>query len=180
MRERLRRLDEACQIITGLFNDEKTTVDGRYYKIADAPLNPKPVQSPLPIMIGGGVEKVTLKITAKYANGWNVWGSPEVLEQKMAILDKHCADVGRDLGEIGRSAAAMLTMSDNPEVVEKVAGGGGPVIVGNAEQVRAIVQRYADIGVNEIIIPDFNMDSSVDEKKAGAGRFKNEVGSTFR
>lgn len=80
MPERLRRLDEACQIITGLFNDEKTTVDGRYYQIADAPLNPKPVQSPLPIMIGGGGEKVTLKITAKYTNEWNVWGTPEVLE----------------------------------------------------------------------------------------------------
>ena len=56
MPEYLRRLDEACQIITGLFNYEKTTVDGRYYQIADAPLNPKPVQSPLPVMIGGGGE----------------------------------------------------------------------------------------------------------------------------
>ena len=187
--ERLRRLDEACQIITGLFNDEKTSLDGRYYKIADAPLNPKPVQSPLPIMIGGGGEKVTLKITAKYANEWNVWGTPEVLEQKMAILDQHCADVGRDPAEIQRSAAAMLTLSDDPEVVEKAAAGGRrysfapmrkSVIVGNAEQVRAIVQRYADIGVDEIIIPDFNMGASVDEKKAVADRFMNEVGSTFR
>lgn len=98
----------------------------------------------------------------------------------MAILDKHCADVGRDPAEIERSAAAMLTLSDDPEVVEKAAGGGRPVIVGNAEQVREIVQRYADIGVNEIIIPDFNMGSSVDEKKAVADRFMNEVGSSFR
>lgn len=180
MPERLRRLDEACQIITGLFNDEKTSLDGRYYKISDAPLNPKPVQSPLPIMIGGGGEKVTLKITAKYANEWNVWGAPEVLEQKMAILDQHCADVGRDPAEIQRSAAAMLTLSDDPEVVEKAAAGGRPVIAGNAEQVQAIVRRYADIGVDEIIIPDFNMGESVDEKKAVADRFMNEVGSTFR
>jgi alkanesulfonate monooxygenase SsuD/methylene tetrahydromethanopterin reductase-like flavin-dependent oxidoreductase (luciferase family) len=54
------------------------------------------VQNPLPLLIGGGGEKLTLKITARHADEWNVWGTPEILEHKMAVLDGHCADLGRD------------------------------------------------------------------------------------
>ena len=180
MPERLRRLDEACQIVTGLFSNEKTTFQGRYYQIAEAPLNPKPVQSPLPIMIGGGGEKVTLKITAKYASEWNVWGDPETLQQKMAILDKHCADQGRDPSEIQRSAAAMLFLSDDPKVVERAGATGRPAIAGNVDQVKEIVQRYIDVGVDEIIIPDFNLGRTAADKMEAADRFMNDVGSTFR
>jgi len=180
MPERLRRLDEACQIITGLFRDEKTTVAGRYYTVTDAPLNPKPLQDPLPIMIGGGGEKVTLKIAAKYAHEWNVWGTPDVLRHKMAILDKHCADVGRDPAEIQRSAAAMLVLTDDPAAAEKAAGGGRPVIAGDVARVKQIVQDYVDAGVDEIIIPDFNMGRTVADKKAIADRFIQEVAPEFR
>ncbi|MHB8578177.1 MAG: LLM class F420-dependent oxidoreductase, partial [Dehalococcoidia bacterium] len=100
--ERLRRLDEACQVIIGLFTNARTTFAGRYYQLQDAPLEPKPVQSPLPLFIGGGGEKKTLRIVAKYANEWNVWGTPETLRQKIAVLDQHCAAVGRPPAEVRR------------------------------------------------------------------------------
>jgi probable F420-dependent oxidoreductase len=69
-----------------------------------AKLNPPPVQSPLPILIGGGGEKVTLRIVAQYATIWNGQGEPEVLAHKNRVLDEWCARVGRDPKEIERSA----------------------------------------------------------------------------
>jgi probable F420-dependent oxidoreductase len=67
-------------------------------------LNPGPIQDPLPILIGGGGEKVTLRIVAQYATIWNGQGEPEELAHKNRVLDEWCAKVGRDPQEIERSA----------------------------------------------------------------------------
>ena len=93
---RLARLDEACQVIKGLFTQPRTTFQGKYYQLTDAPLEPKPAQQPLPLLVGGGGEKVTLRIAAKYADEWNVWGDPATLRHKMEVLDRHCESLGRD------------------------------------------------------------------------------------
>ncbi|MBT6349539.1 MAG: TIGR03560 family F420-dependent LLM class oxidoreductase, partial [Proteobacteria bacterium] len=85
---RLRMLDEACQVIKGLFTNEYSDFEGEFYQLKRAPLEPKPVQEKLPLMIGGGGEKVTLKIAAKYADEWNVWGDVDTLIKKMKILDQ--------------------------------------------------------------------------------------------
>ena len=69
-----------------------------------AKLNPSPLRDPLPILIGGGGEKVTLRIVAQYATIWNGQGEPDVLGRKNRILDEWCAKVGRDPAEIERSA----------------------------------------------------------------------------
>ncbi len=177
---RLRRLEEAVQIIRSLFDNEQTTFEGRYYQLTDAPLAPKPVQSHLPILIGGGGEKVTMRIAAQYADEWNVWGTPEVLAQKGAVLDQHCADLGRDPSEIKRSAQAMLVLSDDPEVVERARGPGRPVIAGNVDEVKATMQQYIDAGVDELIVPDFNLGRDVEERKEAFDRFIEEVAPTFR
>jgi F420-dependent oxidoreductase-like protein len=177
---RMRRLDEACQVVKGLFSNEKTTFAGRYYQLTDAPLAPKPVQSPLPLLIGGGGEKKTLLITAKYADDWNVWGLPSVLTQKMAVLDAHCKEIGRDPKHIGRSAVALLALTDDPAVAERTRGSGRPVIGGNAAEVASTIQEYVNIGVGEVIIPDFNLGRTVDEKKAAMDRFATEVMAKFR
>jgi probable F420-dependent oxidoreductase len=68
-----------------------------------AKLNPSAVQKPLPIMIGGSGEKVTLKLVAQYADMWNGFGSPEEAKRLSGILDEHCATVGRNPAEIERS-----------------------------------------------------------------------------
>jgi F420-dependent oxidoreductase-like protein len=83
MRERLERLDEACQVMKSLWTENRSTFKGRYYTLSDAPLQPKAVQKPHPeLMIGGGGEKVTLLTVARYADHWNVWGGPKVLAHK--------------------------------------------------------------------------------------------------
>ncbi len=157
--ERLRRLDEACQVIKGLFSESKADFSGEFYRLEQATLEPKPVQRPLPLLIGGGGEKVTLKIAAKHADEWNVWGTPQLLEQKMAILDRHCADVGRDPKAIQRSAVALLFMSDDRGYLEKMRAANIPMqhIIGTPDEIRERVQEYRSRGVDELIVPGFNL-----------------------
>ena len=122
--ERLAHLDEACAVIKAMYAPGKANFSGQFYQLTDASCEPKPVQNPLPLLIGGGGEKVTLKITAKHADEWNVWGEPDTLRHKMAILDQHCADVGRDPKDIQRSAVALLFMSEDEGFVAKMRDAG--------------------------------------------------------
>jgi F420-dependent oxidoreductase-like protein len=179
--ERLARLDEACQVIKALFSAEKSRFDGKYYQLDDASLEPKPVQDPLPLLVGGGGEKVTLRIAARWADEWNVWGDVETLRHKMAVLDRHCADVGRDPSRIQRSAVALLFLSDDAEFVERLRGGGigRPTIVGNADEVRETVRAYAEAGVDELIVPDFTLGQK-EQKLATLDRFMEEIARPVR
>ncbi|MGI8925271.1 MAG: LLM class F420-dependent oxidoreductase [Tepidiformaceae bacterium] len=176
---RLSRLEEACQVIKGLFSNEKTTFHGRYYNLEDAPLAPKPIQDPLPLLIGGGGEQRTLRITAKYADEWNVWGTPQTLREKMAVLERHCADVGRNPAEIQRSAVALLVLTGDEAVIERTKAAGRPVIAGDVEAVRAVIRDYDAAGVHEVIIPDFNL-GPMDRKKATMDTFIKDVAPEFR
>ncbi|MEE8244247.1 MAG: LLM class F420-dependent oxidoreductase [Pseudomonadales bacterium] len=158
-RERLDRLDEACQIIKSLYTNAKTDFDGRFYQLKDASLEPKPVQHPLPLLIGGGGEKRTLRITAEHANEWNVWGDVAILRQKMEVLDQHCDDVGRDPKEIQRTAVALLFMSEDNAFLEQMRNAElqQPALIGTVEEIREIVEEYEAIGVDELIVPDFTL-----------------------
>jgi F420-dependent oxidoreductase-like protein len=157
--ERLRRLEEACQVIKALFSVRRANFEGRYYRLEDAPLEPKPVQDPLPLMIGGGGEKVTLRIAARYADEWNVWGDVDRLEQKMRVLDGHCEALGRDPGTIQRSAAVLVYLSDDRRLVKRIREErqARPSIAGNPTELADIVADYARAGVDELIVPDFHM-----------------------
>ncbi len=154
---RLERLDEACQVIKSLFSQTASNFDGEFYQLKDAPLEPKPVQARLPLMIGGGGEKVTLKITAKYADEWNVWGTVDTLINKMKILDQHCESIGRDPGEIQRSAVALMFLTDDEAFAKKMNANTQATIAGNVNQVQDVFGAYKDAGVNELIVPDFTM-----------------------
>ena len=112
--ERFDRLDEACQVLIGLLSQETTDFDGRFYQLTSARNEPKGPQRPHPpICIGGGGEKRTLRITAKYAQHWNFpGGTPKDFARKRDVLAAHCADVGRDPKEIMMSAQIRL----NPDL----------------------------------------------------------------
>ncbi len=179
--ERLARLEEACQVVKALFGEKRATFKGRFYQLENAALEPKPVQQPLPLLIGGGGEKVTLRIAARWADEWNVWGSVATLQHKMGILDRHCARVGRDPRAIRRSAVALLQLVDDPQVAEKIRAGasGRPLIAGTVDQVAATVQAYRDAGVDELILPDFNLGPR-EAKLATLDRFIREVAPRAR
>jgi len=174
--ERLARLDEACQVIRALFTQPVANFDGRFYQLDQATLEPKPVQQPLPLLIGGGGEKVTLKITARYADEWNVWGTVDTLRHKMEILDSHCSDVGRNPADIQRSDVALLFMSDDETYLERMRSAGveRPSIIGGVSEVKDIVAEYEAIGVDELIVPDFTLGSGA-QKRATMDTFIGEV-----
>ena len=174
--QRLDRLDEACQVIKALCAPGQANFDGKHYTLKDASLEPKPVNGNLPLLIGGGGEKVTLKITAKYADQWNVWGDPAILRHKIGILNQHCADIGRDPDEIHRTAVALLFMSDDAAFVEQMRNAETPMpsIAGNPAEIKEIVAEYAAAGVNELIVPDFTLGNS-EQKRATMDRFMSEV-----
>ena len=174
--ERLERLDEACALIKQLYSQASADFAGKHYQLTGATLEPKPVQDPLPLMIGGGGERVTLKIVAQHADEWNVWGDPAVLKHKMAILDNHCAELGRDPKTIQRSAVALLFMSDDAAYLDKMRSSDlqQASIIGTPSEVRDVVAEFADLGVNELIVPDFTLGKG-EQKIATLDRFISEV-----
>ena len=99
--ERLTWMDEAVAAMRGLLAGETvTSPPGGRYALHGLRLQPLPLQDRLPIMIGGGGEKKTLRSVAKYADMWNVMGTPDRLTRKLEVLRGHCDAVGRDIGEI--------------------------------------------------------------------------------
>jgi len=178
--ERLGRLEESCQIIRGLLHNERTSFKGRYYEVEDAPLSPKPWQRPLPLLIGGGGEKRTLRIAALYADEWNTWGTPETIKHKISILDEHCVRQGRDPKEIKRSAQAIFFLDGDPARIEAARNARRfPVIAGSAEELRGIVAEYGDAGLDELVVPTLGLGRG-DELKRTIGRFMSEVATAFR
>jgi len=179
--ERLRRLEEACQVIKALFSERRANFEGRYYRLENAPLEPKPVQKPLPLMIGGGGEKVTLRIVARFADEWNVWGGVDMLRRKMSVLERHCEAVGRDPRAIQRSAAVLVYLSDDPRLVKRIREEpqARPSIAGNAAELADIVAEYARAGVDELIVPDFHMELGT-AKTEFLDRFVSEVAPAGR
>lgn len=115
IRDRSDRFDEACQVLIGLLSEPTTTFDGAHYRLRQARNEPKGPQRPHPpICIGGSGEKRTLKTTARYAQHWNfVGGAPAEFARKRAVLAAHCADIGRDPGEITLSAHVRLDQDRN-------------------------------------------------------------------
>jgi alkanesulfonate monooxygenase SsuD/methylene tetrahydromethanopterin reductase-like flavin-dependent oxidoreductase (luciferase family) len=102
--ERLDRLEEQARALRGLLDGERVTIDGRWVRFDDAVLDPPPLQPRLPLLIGGSGEKRTLRIVALYADSWNGEGDAATFARKNAVLDAHCAAVGRDRAAIRRTA----------------------------------------------------------------------------
>jgi F420-dependent oxidoreductase-like protein len=174
-KERLDRLDEAVALIKALWTEDRPTLSGAYYSLDRPPYNPPNLQQPHPpILIGGGGEKRTLRIVAKYADAANVSGTPDEVAHKFKVLNEHCREVGRDPASIKRTIQAPLWLTDDPQFKERVAQGvsamrgGSPeeaiksVLLGNADEVKGQVRAYRDAGVEEIYLaqwPRIHMES---------------------
>jgi F420-dependent oxidoreductase-like protein len=141
--ERLARLAEACEVIRRLWTQTVSDFDGRYYQLTGARCEPKPVQRPHPpFVIGGSGERKTLRITAEYADIWNFVGGPvDLFRHKNAVLDSHCAEVGRDPASIARSVQL-------------------PVDYADLEALRSVTRDFMAAGANHII---FNLRSPYPE-----------------
>jgi alkanesulfonate monooxygenase SsuD/methylene tetrahydromethanopterin reductase-like flavin-dependent oxidoreductase (luciferase family) len=174
-RQRAEMLAEACQILKGLWNQERFSFFGEYYTITDAPSEPKPVQQGgPPLLIGGGGERA-IRTAARYADQWNLPdGSrgilPDDFRRKYAALQRNCEEFGRDPAEIETSVALVVIVEENPAAArrryEAVAElrrydeerAARHVIAGTPEQVVETLKAWEGAGVNHFLlhlIPDF-------------------------
>jgi F420-dependent oxidoreductase-like protein len=121
--QRIRELDEACQVLKLLWTQELSDFAGKYYTLTAARHEPKPVQQPHPpFFIGGGGEQLTLRVVAKHAAYYNApGGKPEEVQHKNEVLDGHCAAIGRDPATIHRSWQFYLRTPDElPGIRERL------------------------------------------------------------
>jgi F420-dependent oxidoreductase-like protein len=181
IRERMDRFEEAVQILHSMLREPRTTFSGQYFEVTDAPNQPAPAQGRLPLLIGGGGERRTLRIAAQYADQRNSWTTPDVLAHKLSVLRGHCADVGRDPGEIHVSTQALLFLSkDEGWLKEKrEAPGARASIIGTPAEVTDIIGQYREAGADEIIVPDFTL-GSVTRTKETCDLLMTEVAPAFR
>lgn len=107
VRERLRGLQETVEICKVMFSNERSTYHGKLYTVNNILNSPQPIQKPMPVMIGGGGEKVTLRIAAEHADISHFFSrSLDNLDHKLTVLKSHCEKVGRDYNAI-RKATSM-------------------------------------------------------------------------
>ncbi len=133
--ERIRRLGEACEVVKRLWTETPANFDGKYYQLKNAYCEPKPVQKPYPpIAIGGGGEKLTLRVVAQYANIWNFAGGPiDIFQHKNTVLDEHCAAIRRDPATIERSVQLVI----NPN---------------NLQETRDLTRNFIKAGASHLIL----------------------------
>jgi F420-dependent oxidoreductase-like protein len=121
--ERFERLEEALQICLQMFHGDEKAYDGKHYKLG-RPLNsPAPLSRPHPpILIGGGGEKKTLLLVAKYADACNLFPGPDV-QRKLDVLKQHCETVGRDYDEIEKTVLFNFDLGEKGERVREIIEG---------------------------------------------------------
>jgi F420-dependent oxidoreductase-like protein len=132
--ERFERLEEAIQICEQMWSDHEGPYEGEYYHLAETICRPKPIQRPRPpILIGGSGEQKTLRLVAKYADACNLFGSDlETVQHKLAVLDAHCEEIGRDPKEIARTAINL----------------GDPL--GDVDEFLSRMEKFATAGISQI------------------------------
>ena len=121
-RTRLAMLEESLQIIQKAWTEDRPNLHGKYYSIENFVLNPKPIQKPRPkILVGGGGEKITLKLVAEYADACNLFSSGDELRTKLDALKKHCKDIGRDYSSILKTKLATVMFANNrKDAIQKI------------------------------------------------------------
>jgi F420-dependent oxidoreductase-like protein len=159
VRSRLDWLDEACAIVNSLLREPRTTFDGARYHLRDAPLDPKPVQPRLPLLIGGRGEQRTMRIAARYADEWNAWCDIEQFRHRTAVVTDRCEEIGRDPATMARSTQAFLFLSDDQDWLarHRSSPSDRPRIIGTPDEVVDQIAAYRDAGLDELIIPDWTM-----------------------
>jgi F420-dependent oxidoreductase-like protein len=177
--ERIDRFDEYVTIVHSMLTEETTTFEGAYFSLHDAPNDPRPVQAPMPILLGVRGRRRTMAIAARHAAIWNAWTTPEDLAECNEVLDAHCATIGRDPKTIERSTQALVFLStDEAWLARHREGAGRASIVGTPAEVTEIVGRYRAAGCDELIVPCFTL-GSLDRCLETLELFSRDVASHF-
>jgi F420-dependent oxidoreductase-like protein len=164
VKERMDRLEEALQIIRAMFTEPAPTFEGRYYRIHQVLNNPRPIRGSIPVLIGGSGEKRTLRMVAKYGDACNLFGDPDTIRHKIDVLERHCADVGRDPAEITKTALSSVilrpTAAEAEKALEAFAAARGTVpdrvrdylTVGDPAAVTERMRAYTAVGIDGMVV----------------------------
>lgn len=156
--ERIDRFAEALLVVRSLLTQPRTTFAGQHYQLADALCEPKPVQTPLPLLVGASGEQRMLPLVARYADQWNCWGLPDLIKHKSTVLDRHCASQGRDPAQISRTAQAVIVPAkDAASAEQRLAEIRMPAFGGPPQRLLDVVGQYAEIGLDELIVPSASL-----------------------
>jgi F420-dependent oxidoreductase-like protein len=161
--ERLDRLDESVMLMRRLLDGERFSHAGRFYTFNDALCEPRPIQAHLPILVGGSGPKKTLRTVALRADAWNTSGDVEEVRGKLANLQGHCDDVGRDLGTIELSISFPIILRDRRADAEAAwAGlmahnaspnaGAVPHLFGSPAEIAAELRPFVELGFRTFIV----------------------------
>jgi alkanesulfonate monooxygenase SsuD/methylene tetrahydromethanopterin reductase-like flavin-dependent oxidoreductase (luciferase family) len=176
--KRVQRFDEAIQIVRSLLDNEQTDFAGEVYTITAAVSDPKPIQTPLPIVVGTSGPRM-LRITARHANEWNAWGAPDLARSKREMLIAACDSVGRDPATMHTSVQALLVFADTQADIDAAvaaAGRSGPnVVAGSVDALVETVGRYAGIGFDEFILPVVRFGATPEARRETLERISQDV-----
>lgn len=179
-KRRVDRFEEAIQVMRSLLDEPRTTFHGSHYTITDAPADPKPVRSPLPILVGTGGPRM-LRITARHADEWNTWGTVATATERRAAFVRACESCGVDPATKWTSVQALVFLTDGDEAAAKVLGSewGARAIAGSPERIVDELGRYAELGFDEFIVPDFNLGRTAEARREALERIRTEVVARF-
>jgi probable F420-dependent oxidoreductase len=155
---RVARFGEYCTVLRSLLRQERTTFEGTWFSVRDAVCEPKPVQEPLPLLIGGKGDRM-LGITARHGDGWNMWSLPPAFAERGAALDRACAAIDRDPRTIHRSTQALVRLTDDESAARRFVDAVAPraAVAGTPAQIAETVAAWREAGVDEVIVPDFTL-----------------------
>jgi probable F420-dependent oxidoreductase len=166
--KRVSRFEEAITIVRALLAQDSVTFHGEFFQVTDAPCDPKPVQSPLPLLVGTRGPRM-LRITARHADEWNAWGTPEQASPLRAALVAACETAGRDPATIRTSVNAFIDLDGT------MPPGGRATLVGSAAAVVDQLGQYAQLGFDEFILPDWNLGRDAGKLADSLARIKADV-----
>lgn len=173
---RVDRFEEAITIVRSLLDNERTTFNGEYYNITDAPCEPHPVQEHLPILVGTGGARM-MRITARHADEWNTWGAPARATEQLMRFVAACEDVGVDPSSKRTSAQALVFLADDEAAASEIRAKVdlSRSIVGPPQRLVDELGAYTDAGFDEFIVHTMTMGRSPDERSDSLHRFATDV-----
>jgi len=175
-KQRVDRFEEAIQIIRLLLDEDHTTFDGAIYSISNAPSDPSPVQDQLPILVGTSGPRMC-RITARHAQEWNTWGAPEMAAGAVTTFNTACEKVGVDPASKHTSVQALFILTEDQATIDKALTGpmGPRTVAGSVERIMDAVGEYAELGFDEVIVPDFALGKSAEQRFDAYERIAAEV-----
>jgi len=177
---RVQRFEEAIQIVRALTSQDRTTFAGDVYTITDATADPKPIQSRLPILVGTAGPRM-LRLVARHADEWNTWGNVATATSRRAGFSAACVAEGRDERSMHTSVQALIVITESADVIARAGAGAfaDRTLAGAVAQIVDAIGRYAELGFDEFIVPNFNFGSERKQRQERLERIDADIVSQF-